>query len=99
MFVVKRPFKNLGKTYEAGSVIQEPATIKRFNGKLAEGKIIEVTEQTYDSAFAYFKTKYGVELPSMAKPVEAKDTTKTDVEKVTKPVKATTTAKAKAVTK
>jgi len=76
MLVVKRPFKNLGKVYTAGSVITEPATIKRLRGKIAEGKIIEVTEQTYDVASNYFKAKYGVILPSLtdevveAKPVE-----------------------------
>lgn len=77
MFVVKRAFKNLGKTYTAGSVITEPASIKRFKGKLAEGKIIEVTEQTYDSVAKYFKDKYGVNLsplvePEIKKPEEVK---------------------------
>ena len=63
MFVVRKPFKNLGKIYTAGSVIAEPANIKRFKGKLAEGKIIEVTEQTYKSVAKYFKDKYGVVIP------------------------------------
>lgn len=67
MYVVKRPFRNLGKVLTAGTVITEPAVIKRFRGRLAEGKIIEVTEQTYDSISAYFKSKYGVDLPPLSK--------------------------------
>ena len=66
MFVVKRPFRNLGKTLTAGTVITEPAAIKRFNGRVAEGKIIEVTEQTYNNIAKYFKSKYGVTLPPFA---------------------------------
>lgn len=76
MYVVKRPFKNLGKVYVAGTVIAEPATIKRFKGKLAEGKIIEVTEQTYSTIAAYFKDKFGVVLPPLTKDTE--DDTQTD---------------------
>ena len=65
MYVVKRPFRNFGKVYTAGSVITDPADIKRFKGKLAEGKIIKVTEQTFDSIAVYFKTKYGVDIPKI----------------------------------
>ena len=79
MFVVKRPFKNYGKTYEAGSVIKEPATIKRFKGKLAEGKIINVTEQTYDISANYFKEKFGVELPLLTN-VDTEATVETNVD-------------------
>lgn len=68
MFVVKKPFRNLGKVYTAGSVIAEPASIKRFKGKLAEGKIIEVTEQTYNSVAKYFKDKHGIIISALAKP-------------------------------
>ena len=67
MYVVKRPFKTLGKVYTAGAVITEPAVIKRFKGRLAEGKIIEVTEHTYDNIAAYFKAKHGVVLPPITK--------------------------------
>lgn len=69
MFVVKRPFKNLGITHTAGSVISEPAVIKRFKGKVAEGKIIEVTEHNYDAAAKYFKSKYGVDIPPVTNKV------------------------------
>lgn len=62
MFIVRRPFKNLGKVHTVGSVITEPTSIKRFKGKLAEGKIIEVTEQTYEDAVRYFKGKFGVDI-------------------------------------
>lgn len=71
MFVTKRPFRNFGKVYTAGTVIDNPAVIKRFKGKLAEGKIIEVTEQNYSGVAAYFKAKYGVDIaPIEAKPAE-----------------------------
>lgn len=91
MLVVKRPFKSLGKTYTAGAVITEPAVIKRFKGKLAEGKIIEVTEQTYDSISAYFKAKHGVVLPPISKEVneekkaEEAETSKADAKKAETP--------------
>lgn len=65
MYIVKKPFKNFGKVYTAGTVITEPADIKRFKGKLAEGKIIEVTEQTYGATHEYFKSKFGVDIPSL----------------------------------
>lgn len=66
MYVVKRHFKSLGKVYTAGSVIAEPASVKHFKSKLASGKILCVTEQTYEAARAYFKDKYGVDLPPLA---------------------------------
>ena len=70
MLLVKHSFRNLGKVYTAGSVITEPAGIKRFKGKLAEGKIIEVTEQTYKSTAHYFKVKFGVDIPPLNEPTE-----------------------------
>lgn len=70
MFVVRRPFKNFGKVHTVGSVITEPTAIKRFNGKLAEGKIIEVTEQTYENAASYFKGKFGVDIPPLTTSTE-----------------------------
>ena len=73
MFVVRRPFRNLGKVICAGTVITEPATIKRFKGKLAEGKIIEVTEQNFDATAKYFKAKYGVELPALDESTKTED--------------------------
>ena len=84
MYLVKRPFKNYGTVYTAGTVITEPATIKRFKGKLAEGKIIVVTEQNYKVTAKYFKDKYHVEIPPMSdKPVD------TDATKVEEPENAT----------
>ncbi len=97
MFVVKRPFRNFGKVLTVGSVITEPTAIKRFKGRLAEGKIIEVTEQTYSVAAKYFKDKYGVVLPAIC--TEPTDEVKTDEVK-TDEVKATPAkAVAKAVAK
>ena len=65
MYVVKRPFKSFGKFYAVGTVIADPTAIKRFNGKVAEGKIVNVTEQTYESAAKYFKEKFFVDLPPL----------------------------------
>ena len=75
MFVVRRPFKSFGISYTAGSVITEPTRIKRFKGKLAEGKIIEVNEHDYKEVALYFKARYGVDLPPITadtKPEDAK---------------------------
>lgn len=85
MYVVKRPFRNLGKVLTAGTVITEPAVIKRFNGRIAEGKIIEVTEQTYDSMSTYFKSKYGVDLPVLTKEEVKVEEPKVEEPKVEKP--------------
>lgn len=63
MFIVRRPFRNLGVTLTAGMVIEEPDKVKRFKGRLAEGKIVEVTKSNYKAHKAYFKVKYGVDLP------------------------------------
>lgn len=82
MYVVKRPFRNFGKVYTAGTVITEPAEIKRFNGKLAEGKIIVVTEQTFDATAKYFKEKYGVDIIPVVEDTEVKKETKEETEPV-----------------
>lgn len=112
MYVVKRPFRNFGKVLTVGSVIAEPTAIKRFKGRLAEGKIIVVTEQTYNVAAKYFKDKHGIVLPAIcAEPTEEVKTNEDKTEEVktdevkteevkTKEVKATPAkAKAKAVAK
>lgn len=70
MYVVKRPFRNFGKTLVVGTIIEDPASIKRFKTRFAEGKIIEVTEANYKANAAYFKEKYGVVLPAEAEHVE-----------------------------
>ena len=62
MFVVKRPFRNFGKVMTVGTVISDPTAIKHFNARFAEGKIIEVTEQTLANTAKYFKEKYGVDI-------------------------------------
>lgn len=81
MYVVRRPFKSFGKAYTAGSLV-EPAAVKHFRGKIAEGKIIEVTEQTYDVAKSYFKQKFGVDLPPISRPAEDADQEVKDPEPV-----------------
>jgi len=62
MYIVKRPFRNFGRVMTVGSVISEPAEIKRFKGRLAEGKIICVKDADYSKAASYFKKKYGVDI-------------------------------------
>lgn len=66
MLVVKRPFKNYGVVYTAGTVITEPAVIKRLKSKIAEGKIINVDEHDIESTRQYFKAKYGVDIKPIA---------------------------------
>lgn len=67
MFVVRRPFRNLGKVLTAGTVISDPAVIKHFKSRFAEGKIVEVNEHNFDSYYTFFKAKYGVELKLSSK--------------------------------
>ena len=67
MFVVKRPFRNFGKVMTVGTVISDPTAIKHFNARFAEGKIIEVTEQTLANTAKYFKEMYGVDISATEK--------------------------------
>lgn len=71
MYVVKRPFRNFGKMLVAGTVIQDPATVKRFKVRLSEGNILEVTEANKKSYAEYFKLKYGVDILEEPKVLEA----------------------------
>lgn len=67
-FVVKKPFKSLGKFYGIGSIIEEPTAIKRFKSKVNEGKIIAVTKDNLQSVAAYIKARSGVDiLPGFTK--------------------------------
>lgn len=65
MFVVRRPFRNLGKVLTAGTVISDPAVIKHFKSKFAEGKLVKVDEHNFEAYYDFFKKKYGVELPKI----------------------------------
>lgn len=67
MYVVRRPFRNLGKVLTVGSTIEDPTVIKHFKSRLAEGKIIVVDEHNYSARAKYFKDKFGVTLPSIKK--------------------------------
>jgi hypothetical protein len=67
-FVVKKPFKSMGKFYGVGSIIEDPTAIKRFKSKVTEGKIIAVTEDNLQSVAAYIKARSGVDiLPGFTK--------------------------------
>ena len=79
MYVVRRPFRNLGKVFTVGSTIEDPTVIKHFKSRLAEGKIIVVDEHNYAARAKYFKDRFGVTLPSLEKPAESHE------EKVEKP--------------
>ena len=51
-YVVKKPFKSMGKFYSVGSIIEDPTAIKRFKSKVNEGKIVVVTEGNLQSVAA-----------------------------------------------
>lgn len=101
MFVVKRPFKNMGVVMEVGSVV-DPTSTKLFKPKLHHGKIVEVTEQNYNEMKAYFKGKFGVDIPAMPSGgmvksnVDTKATAKTESKA---PVKTAAKTAAKATAK
>ena len=68
MYVVKKPFKSMGKFYGVGSIIEDPTAIKRFKSKVNEGKIIVVTKDNLQSVAAYIKARSGVDiLPGFTK--------------------------------
>jgi len=75
MYVVKKPFKSMGKFYGVGSIIEDPTAIKRFKSKINEGKVIVVSKDNLQTVAAYIKAKSNVDiLPKFAKtkPTEAK---------------------------
>lgn len=94
MFVVKRPFKNMGVVMEVGSVV-DPASTKLFKPKLHHGKIVEVTEQNYNEMKAYFKSKFGVDIPDMTSN-GTQETVKPQADTESKEAAKATTAKATA---
>ena len=61
MYVVRRAFRNYGQVMLPGSII-EPSNIKRFNTRLKERYIVEVTPQTFDAWNQYFVGKLGVSI-------------------------------------
>jgi hypothetical protein len=68
MYIVKKPFKSMGKFYGVGSTIIDPTVIKRFKSKVNEGKIIVVTEDNLQTVAAYIKARSGVDiLPGFTK--------------------------------
>ena len=64
MFVVKRPFRDAEGMVPAGSIV-EPAGLKRFEHRLREGHIVEVTEQNFNEYAYFFKKRFGVNLPKI----------------------------------
>ena len=73
MYVVKKPFKSMGKFYGVGSIIEDPTAIKRFKSKVNEGKVIVVSEDNLQTVAAYIKARSNVDiLQKFAKPTETK---------------------------
>ncbi len=75
MYVVKKPFKSMGKFYGVGSIIEDPTAIKRFKSKVNEGKVIVVSEDNLQTVAAYIKARSGVDiLPEFTKtePIDGK---------------------------
>ena len=68
LFVVKRGFKSLGKMYNAGSIITDPADIKLFKTKLKHKQIVEVTEENKEEIIYYFKARVGIDLTKALEP-------------------------------
>lgn len=83
MYIVKRPFRNLGRVMTVGSVITEPTEIKRFKGRLAEGKILFVPDKDLEKTKAFFKSKYGVDISDTK--VKKEDAPKTAAPKAVAP--------------
>lgn len=61
MYVVRRAFRNYGNMLAPGSVV-EPDAIKHFKSRLRDGRIVEVTEQSFDKWEELFRVRYGVAL-------------------------------------
>ena len=68
MYVVKKPFKSMGKFYGVGSIIEDPTAIKRFKSKVNEGKVIKVSDDNLQTVAAYIKARSNVDiLPKFTK--------------------------------
>lgn len=61
MYVVRRTFRNFGQMMAPGSIV-EPGAVKRFKSRLADGHIVEVSEQDFDKWAEYFKVRFGVDI-------------------------------------
>ena len=75
MYVVKKPFKSMGKFYGVGSIIEDPTAIKRFKSKVNEGKVIVVSEDNLQTVAAYIKARSNVDILqkfAKTKPTETK---------------------------
>ena len=95
MFVVRRAFRNLGQMMAPGSVV-EPAAIKRFKSRVAEGRIVEVNEHNFDKWREYFKVRMNVEIAAIGKVSDEPEVQKPEEQKPEEPkAKAVVTAVAK----
>ena len=66
-YIVRMPFVNYGKIYAAGSLIENPAEIKRIKSKVRNRDVIIVTEQTLALWTQYFKTRHRVDISAYFK--------------------------------
>lgn len=85
MYVVRRPFKCFGKCFITGDIVTDVAEVKGFKSKLVDRKIIEVTEQNYESLKGYFKQKFGVDLPANETATNTAKTVATPAKKAEEP--------------
>lgn len=85
MYVVRRPFKCFGKCFTTGDVIKDVTVVKGFKSKLVDRKIIEVTEQNYESMKVYFKQKFGVDLPAIDAAISTEKPAATPAKKAEEP--------------
>lgn len=85
MYVVRRPFRNLGVMLEPGSVV-EPASIKRFKTRLKDRYIVEVTQDNFKSWQEYFKGRHKIDIkePVVKQEPDAEQNTETAQEPVVK---------------
>ena len=66
-YIVRNPFVNYGKMYAAGSLIENPAEIKRIKSKVRNRDIVIVNEQTLALWAQYFKTRHRVDISAYFK--------------------------------
>jgi len=88
VYIVRKPFRNYGEVKLAGSLIDDPATIKHFKSLLADNHIVGVEEHTLARYEEFFKVRYNVSIKKAIKDAEeAKSASDVKVAKVTEKAK------------
>lgn len=86
MYVVRRPFRDATGMKPAGSIV-EPAGVKRFERRLSDGHIVEVTEHNFDKYAEFFKQRFGITLAPI-KPVDTEENKTDEVKQPEAPAEA-----------